>query len=59
MTDEALQQLEARFNSLHAKIERPSIALEKMFPPLLLLALYSVRSEHLLFGTARLQPTFR
>src|ERR1700720_3183087 len=48
MTDEALQQLRPRFNSLYAKSGRPSIAPEKLLRALLLQALYSVRSERLL-----------
>src|ERR1700726_3831720 len=48
MTDEALQQLRPRFNSLYAKIGRPSIAPEKLLRALLLQALYSLRSERLL-----------
>src|ERR1039458_174182 len=48
MTDEALQQLRPRFNSLYAKTGRPSIAPEKLLRALLLQALYSVRSERML-----------
>ena len=48
MTDEALQQLQPRFNKLYAKTGRPSIAPEKLLRALLLQALYSVRSERLL-----------
>src|SRR5207244_9012656 len=33
MTDEALQQLQPRFNNLYAKIGRPSIAPEKLRLP--------------------------
>ena len=56
MTDEALQQLKPRFNNLYAKIGRPSIAPEKLLRALLLQALYSVRSETDVDGTAGLQP---
>src|SRR2546430_6950716 len=48
MTDEALQQLQPRFNNLYAKIGRPSIAPEKLLRAFLLQALYSVRSERML-----------
>ena len=47
MTDEALQQLQPRFNRLYAKTGRPSIAPEKLLRALLLQALYSVRSERI------------
>ena len=47
MTDEALQQLKPRFNSLYAKIGPPSIAPEKLLRALLLQVLYSVRSERM------------
>ena len=48
MTDEALLQLQPRFNRLYAKTGRPSIAPEKLLRALLLQALYSVRSERML-----------
>jgi transposase len=48
MTDEALRQLQPRFNKLYAKTERPSIAPEKLLRALLLQALNSVRSERML-----------
>src|SRR5256885_16082871 len=48
MTDEALRDLQPRFNKLYAKTGRPSIAPEKLLRALLLQALYSVRSEWLL-----------
>jgi transposase len=48
MTDEALQRLQPRCNSLYAKTGRPSIAPEKLLRALLLQALYSVRSERML-----------
>jgi transposase len=59
MTDEALQQLKARFNSLYAKIGRPSIAPEKLLRALLLQALYSVRSERLLMEQLDYSLLFR
>ena len=48
MTDEALRELQPRFNKLYAKTGRPSIAPEKLLRALLLQALCSVRSERLL-----------
>src|SRR6266568_2388862 len=45
MTDEALRELQPRFNKLYAKTGRPSIAPEKLLRALLLQAMYSVRSE--------------
>jgi len=48
MTDEALRELQPRFNKLYAKTGRPSIAPEKLLRALLLQALYSVRSEGML-----------
>jgi hypothetical protein len=48
MTDEALRDLQPRFNRLYAKTGRPSIAPEKLLRALLLRALYSVRSERML-----------
>jgi transposase len=45
MTDEALRQLQPRFNNLYAMTGRPSIAPEKLLRALLLQALYSVRSD--------------
>ena len=50
LTDEALRDLQPRFNKLYAKTGRPSIAPEKLLRALLLQALYSVRSERLLMG---------
>src|SRR3981189_3950566 len=47
MTDEALRELQPRFNKLYAKTGRPSIAPEKLLRALLLQALYSVRSERM------------
>ena len=43
MTDEALRDLQPRFNKLYAKIGRPSIAPEKLLRALLLQALYSAK----------------
>src|SRR5438046_5894835 len=59
MTDEALQQLQPRFNRLYAKTGRPSIAPEKLLRALLLQALYSVRSERLLMEQLNYNLLFR
>ena len=59
MTDEALQQLRPRFNSLYAKTGRPSIAPEKLLRALLLQALYSVRSERMLMEQLDYNLLFR
>jgi len=59
MADEALSELQARFNKLYAKIGRPSIAPEKLLRALLLQALYSVRSERLLMEQLDYNLLFR
>jgi transposase len=59
MTDEALQRSQPRFNRLHAKTGRPSIAPEKLLRALLLRALYSVRSERRLMGQLDYNLLFR
>src|SRR6516165_1792724 len=59
MTDEALRQLQPRFNRLYAKTGRPSIAPEKLLRALLLQALYSVRSERMLMEQLDYNLLFR
>src|SRR6202140_2111397 len=59
LTDEALQQLRPRFNSLYAETGRPSIAPEKLLRALLLQALYSVRSERMLMEQLDYNLLFR
>jgi transposase len=59
MSDEALQQLQPRFNRLYAKTGRPSIAPEKLLRALLLQALYSVRSERMLMEQLGYNLLFR
>jgi transposase len=59
MTNEALHQLQPRFNKLYAKIGRPSIAPEKLLLALLLQALYSVRSERMLMEQLDYNLLFR
>src|SRR5213079_686956 len=59
LTDEALQQLQPRFNKLYAKTGRPSIAPEKLLRALLLQVLYTVRSERLLMEQLNYNLLFR
>src|SRR6266436_3738305 len=59
MADEALQQLQPRFNRLYAKTGRPSIAPEKLLRALLLQALYSIRSERMLIEQLDYNLLFR
>src|ERR1700716_2471378 len=59
MTDEALRDLQPRFNKLYAKTGRPSIAPEKLLRALLLQALYSVRSERMLMEQLHYNLLFR
>src|ERR1700746_368055 len=59
MTDEALQQLRPRFNSLYAKTGRPSIAPEKLLRALLLQVLYTIRSERMLIEQLDYNLLFR
>src|SRR6267143_813837 len=59
MTDEALRDLQPRFNKLHAKTGRPSIAPEKLLRALLLQALCSVRSERMLMEQLDYNLLFR
>src|ERR1035441_1252945 len=59
MTDEALRELQPRFNKLYAKTGRPSIPPEKLLRALLLQALYSVRSERLLMEQLDYNLLFR
>jgi hypothetical protein len=47
MMDEVLKQLSRRFDSMYARVGRPSIAPEKLLRAQLLQMLYSIRSERL------------
>src|SRR2546427_2774015 len=51
MVDEVLTQLSRRFDSMYAKVGRPSIAPERLLRAQLLQMLYSIRS-----GTRRYSP---
>jgi transposase len=59
MTDEALRELQPRFNKLYANTGRPSIAPEKLLRALLLQALYSVCSERMLMEQLNYNLLFR
>ena len=59
MSEEALRELQPRFNQLYAKSGRPSIAPEKLLRALLLQVLYSVRSERLLMEELDYNMLFR
>src|SRR6266536_5031364 len=59
MTDEALRDLQPRFNKLYANTGRPSIAPEKLLRALLLQALYGKRSERLLMEELDYSLLFR
>jgi hypothetical protein len=56
MTDEALQQLQPRFNSLYAKTGRPSIAPEKLLRALAAASAVLSAQRTYVNGAARLQP---
>ena len=62
MVDDVLSQLSPRFDTMYARVGRPSIAPEKLLRAQLLQMLYSIRSERLLmeemgFSPSRAQPT--
>src|SRR6201988_3621239 len=59
MTDEALRDLQPRFNKLYSRTGRPSIAPEKLLRALLLQILYSVRSERMLMEELNYNLLFR
>lgn len=59
MADEALQAMSARFDSMYAKIGRPSIPPEKLLRAQLIQMLYSVRSERLLMEEIDYSMLFR
>ena len=59
MSEEALQQLQPRFQNLYATTGRPSRAPEKLLRALLLQALYSVRIERMLMEQLDYNLLFR
>ena len=59
MVDEVLSRLSRRFDSMYAKVGRPSIAPEKLLRAQLLQMLYSIRSERLLMEEMDYNLLFR
>jgi transposase len=59
MVDEVLTQLSRRFDTMYARIGRPSIAPEKLLRAQLLQMLYSIRSERLLMEEMDYNLLFR
>src|SRR5499433_2899480 len=59
MVDEVLKQLSRRFDSMYAKVGRPSIPPEQLLRAQLLQMLYSIRSERLLMEEIDYSMLFR
>jgi transposase len=59
MVDEVLSQLSRRFDTMYARVGRPSIAPEKLLRAHLLQMLYSIRSERLLMEEMDYNLLFR
>jgi len=59
MVDEVLNQLSRRFDTMYARVGRPSIAPEKLLRAQLLQMLYSIRSERLLMEEMDYNLLFR
>src|SRR5438067_6268894 len=59
MVDEVLTQLSRRFDTMYARVGRPSIAPEKLLRAQMLQMLYSVRSERLLMEEIDYSILFR
>ena len=59
MVDEVLTQLSPRFDTMYARVGRPSIAPEKLLRAQLLQMLYSIRSERLLMEEMDYNLLFR
>jgi transposase len=59
MIDEVLKQLSPRFDTMYARVGRPSIAPEKLLRAQLLQMLYSIRSERLLMEEMDYNLLFR
>jgi transposase len=59
MVDEVLTQLSRRFDTMYARVGRPSIAPEKLLRVQLLQMLYSIRSERLLMEEMDYNLLFR
>jgi transposase len=59
IVNEALCALEREFTALYARIDRPSIAPEKLLRAMLLQAFYSIRSERQLMERLEFDLHFR
>src|SRR5438552_10135673 len=59
MVDEVLSQLSRRFDTMYARVGRPSIAPEQLLRAQLLQMLYSIRSERLLMEEIDYSILFR
>ena len=59
MVDEVLVQISRRFDTMYARVGRPSIAPEKLLRAQLLQMLYSIRSERLLVEEMDYKLLFR
>ena len=59
MADEALKNMSERFDTMYAKIGRPSIPPEKLLRAQLIQILYSIRSERLLMEEIAYRLLFR
>jgi transposase len=59
MVDEVLSRMSRRFDTMYAKVGRPSIAPEKLLRAQLLQMLYSIRSERLLMEEMNYNLLFR
>ena len=59
MVDEVLGQLSRRFDTMYARVGRPSIAPEKLLRALLLQVLYTIRSERMLMEQLEYNLLFR
>jgi len=56
LVDQVLAGMSKQFDRLYSEVGRPSIPPERLLRALLLQVFYSIRSENLLMGAARLQP---
>ena len=59
LADEALKSLSRRFDRMYARGGRPSVPPERLLKGMLLIALYSVRSERLFCETLQYNLLFR
>jgi transposase len=59
LADGALRNLSAEFDAMYAKVGRPSVPPERLVKSMLLMALYSVRSERMFCEQLRYNMLFR